>query len=120
MRFLALFSLFCFASLASAATPKTEIEGLLAYLKGLEGAVFIRNGSEHSASEAEAHLRLKWERQADKIATAEDFIALCATRSSMSGERYRIRFQDGTTRFSGEVFTEQLHRQRGDHAAPAR
>ena len=35
--------------------------------------------------------------------TADDFIRLCGSRSSLSGEKYRIRFADGTT-IDSEVF----------------
>ncbi len=95
-------------SVCFAAPAATEIEALLNYVGGLDGATFIRNGSAHSAREAESHLRLKWEKQAKKVATAEDFIVLCGSKSSMSGERYRIRFKDGSERFCDEVLTEQL------------
>lgn len=95
-----------------AATPTTEIEGLLAYLKGLDGATFVRNGSDHTAVEAEAHLRLKWNKQRADIVTAEDFIALCGSKSSLSGERYQIRFKDGTVRYSDEVLKERLREMR--------
>ena len=108
-RFLTLLLAFLFASsVVSAAQPAAEIEALLGYLKSLEGAVFIRNGSEHTAAEGEAHLRMKWERQAEKIRTAEDFIQLCGSMSSQSGQRYQIRFKDGTLRYSDEVLTKQL------------
>ena len=83
------------ATACHAANPDKEIESLLHYLGALDGAVFIRNGSEHTAPEAEAHLRMKWEKQQDKIHSAEDFIVLCGTQSSMSGTPYEIRFKDG-------------------------
>lgn len=53
------------AALACAATPAQEIETLLGRLGRLDGAVFIRNGREHSAADAETHLRMKWSRQKD-------------------------------------------------------
>lgn len=93
---------------ALAISPNTEIEALLGYLKNLGGAVFIRNGSEHTATEAAAHLRLKWEKQAGKIKTAEDFIARCGSKSSLSGQRYQIRLKDGQTRYADELLTERL------------
>ena len=97
-----------FVTVGFAATATTEIEALLSYLGRLEGATFIRNGGSHAAGDAVAHLRLKWEKQAKKISTAEDFVALCGSKSSTSGERYRIKFKDGTERFCDEVLTEQL------------
>lgn len=118
MKWLALLVVTLVSSLAAAApAANAEIELLLRYLKGLDGAVFIRNGSEHTAGEAEAHMRLKWEKQAAKIRTAEDFIALCGTQSSLSGERYRIRFKDGSVRDSADVLAEQLAELRRNSAA---
>lgn len=102
---------FLFASLCgllSAASPRAEIESLLDHVRQLDRAVFIRNGSEHTAVEAAAHMRMKWEKQAEKVKTAEDFIALCGTKSLTSGERYRIRFKDGAARDSAEVLREKL------------
>jgi len=108
MKFLGIIAFLLSASLALAMPPKAEIEALLGYLKNLDGAVFIRNGSEHTASEAAAHLRLKWEKQAGKIKTAEDFIAQCGSKSSISGERYQIRLKDGQLRYADELLTEHL------------
>lgn len=103
-----LVALFVVVATQAAIAPATEIEALLAYVKQLDGASFIRNGSEHTPSAAEAHLRLKWEKQSARIKTAEDFIELCATKSSMSGERYRIRLKDGAERLSAEMLRERL------------
>lgn len=91
----ALALVFGFASSAFAAPAREEIEQLLARVAALEEVKFVRNGTEHTAAQAVAHLRLKWERQAERIRTAEDFIAQCATKSSTSGSRYRLRSKDG-------------------------
>jgi hypothetical protein len=32
----------------------------------------------------------------DKVKTAKDFIEICASKSSMTGDSYLIRFGDGT------------------------
>lgn len=90
------------------ADPTTEIEGLLSYVGSLQGAKFIRNGSEHTPDEAVAHLRLKWKNQAGAIATAEDFIRLCGTKSSLSGQPYVIRFADGRAEECALVLARQL------------
>lgn len=108
MKFLGILAFLLSASLALALPPKAEIEALLGYLKNLDGAVFIRNGSEHTATEAAAHLRLKSEKQAGKIKTAEDFIALCGTKSSISGQRYQIRLKNGQLRYANDWLTERL------------
>ncbi|HWB74382.1 MAG TPA: DUF5329 domain-containing protein [Nannocystaceae bacterium] len=72
------------------------------------GIVFIRNGSEHSASEAADHLRTKWSRAGDRVKTADDFIEALGSRSSQSGEPYRVRLPDGTERDSGPWLRELL------------
>lgn len=103
------------AATVQAATPAIkikEIEALLSYLGGLDRAVFIRNGSEHTAKEAEAHIRMKWEKQTDKVKTAEDFIALCASQSSMSGARYEICLKDGKKVFADDLLKAELARMR--------
>jgi hypothetical protein len=108
MRIVGIIGFLFFASVVLAASSNSEIEALLGYLKGLDGAVFIRNGGEHTAVEAEVHLRMKWQKQSEKIKSAEDFIALCGSKSSMSGQRYQIRFKDGQLRYSDDVLTERL------------
>jgi hypothetical protein len=52
---------------------------------------FIRNGRVYPAAEARAHLERKYAALKDRIRTAEDFINLAASRSSLSGESYRVR-----------------------------
>jgi len=119
LKLLALLAFLSAATGLRALTPTAEIESLLGYLGGLDGAVFIRNGSEHTAAEAVSHLRLKWDKQRDQIATAEDFIRLCGTQSSLSGQPYQIRFKDGTTRPCADVLTARLHYIRQKTALPA-
>lgn len=72
------------------------------------GIVFIRNGSEHSASEAADHLRTKYSRAGDRVKTAEQFIDVLGSTSSQSGEPYRVRLPDGTERDAGPWLHERL------------
>jgi hypothetical protein len=87
-----------------------KIEKLIEHVSSLEGAVFIRNGEEHSPVEAAEHLRRKWESASGEIATADDFIEKLASKSSMSGEEYKLRLKDGTELSSGEYLLEQLQK----------
>src|SRR4051812_35673439 len=103
--FVILFSVF---ALSAFAAPRDEIEALLHFVGSLEGASFIRNGDVHTPKEAENHLRMKWEKEESKIATAEDFIQRCASRSVVSGKPYFIRFQDGHEVESVVVLSKQL------------
>lgn len=87
-------------------TEDQKIEQLIAAVKDLKGGVFIRNGGEHSAADAVEHMRRKWENGKDRIKTARQFIEGAASRSSLSGEAYRIRLADGTE-VTSESFLKQ-------------
>ncbi|MFO1490568.1 MAG: DUF5329 family protein [Kiritimatiellia bacterium] len=74
-----------------------KIEKLIVSVESLEGAVFIRNGAEYTAKDAGSHLRRKLKSAGSRITTAAVFIDRIGTKSSMSGEEYKIRFADGKT-----------------------
>ena len=79
----------------SDAVQQREIEYLIDSIATLHDARFIRNGTEYDALQAADHLRLKRRSAGSRVASAEDFILYCATGSSTSGQKYRIRFADG-------------------------
>lgn len=87
-----------------------KIERLIKHVRNLKGAVFIRNGEEHTCAEAAKHMRDKWEWKKREIRTARDFIRVAASKSSMSGRAYLIRFKDGKEVRSGEYLLERLKR----------
>jgi len=76
----------------------SEAERIESLLKAIEesSCVFLRNGSEHDGEEAAAHLRRKLKAAGDRVRTARDFIDGIATKSSMSGEPYRVKLPDGS------------------------
>ena len=86
-----------------------RIDHLLKTVGSLQNAVFIRNGSEYEAKAAETHLRQKLDYAGEKLKTAEQFIEYCATRSSMSGQPYRIRLSDGKTVEAGPFLRSKLN-----------
>ena len=97
------------------ANEQARIAFLIDSIASLEGAVFIRNGTEHSATEAAQHLANKLARaQSSFFApakadwTAELFIEKLATKSSISGKPYIIRFNDQSEQLAGEWLTKQL------------
>jgi len=101
------------AGTAMARAPLSEtqkIESLISSIESLKGAVFIRNGSEYSAVQAAHHMRMKWDKAGSRVKTAEDFIEKCASESSMSGEKYQIRFANGKTENSGDYLHEELRK----------
>lgn len=90
---------------AHAQDPKetAKIRYLILSVETLKGVKFLRNGREYDARTAADHLRLKLKAAGDRVKTANDFINLCGSRSSLSGEAYRILFADGTA-MEAEVF----------------
>lgn len=90
-------------------TESAKIERLLAHISSMEGATFIRNGSEYKPADAAAHLRRKWNAADDDGSmTAVTFIDQIASKSSMSDELYRIRLPNGTEVAAGEYLRKQL------------
>lgn len=85
------------ASRTNSLTPR-ERARIHALLDALErsGLVFIRNGSEHTAPAARAHLEMKLDRAGGRITTAEQFIDRLASRSSSTGRPYMVRLGNGT------------------------
>ena len=85
-----------------------KVQALIAYVEKLDGAVFIRNGSEHDAKQAADHLRRKWDAAKGKVKTAREYVQQAASKSSRSGKPYQIRFKDGTVKTSEEVLLKKL------------
>lgn len=73
-------------------TTAQEIEHLLVFLEK-SGCQFNRNNSWHSAAEAAAHIRKKYNYLARKkmLTDTESFIKKAATESSISGKAYIVR-----------------------------
>jgi hypothetical protein len=90
----------------STALEARKIDYLIASIETLQGAQFIRNGSAYEAKTAADHLRLKLRVAGSRVATADDFIRLCASVSSISGTAYQIRFADGRV-VSSEAYLRQ-------------
>jgi hypothetical protein len=93
---------------AQEAAEAAKIRHLIAAVETLEGAQFLRNGRAYDAKTAADHLRLKLRTAGERVKTADDFIRLCGSRSSLSGEPYRIRLADGTVVDSEAFFRDRL------------
>ena len=72
-----------------AADTTGEIQHLLGFVAA-SPCKFERNGSVHDGPEARDHIKRKYEYYRDKVKTAEDFIKYSATRSKLSGKKYKI------------------------------
>ncbi len=88
--------LFSSVALASEPTENDKIHYLLSAV-GSSEATFIRNGSEHSATEAQTHLEEKMKAAGSKVKTVDDFITLIASKSFQTGKPYLLKTKDGKT-----------------------
>lgn len=97
---------------SAAATPSDaearRIEAVIQSVATMSSAVFIRNGAAATPAEAAKHLRDKYNYYRSDIATAEDFIRLCGTRSALSGRAYLVRLPNGRERPAADVLHELL------------
>ena len=110
-RMLCAFFLLCFLAapaFGQQAVERGKIEYLINSVAELHDAVFIRNGTVYDSVQAADHLRLKLRNAGSRVRTAEDFIVYCATGSSTSGEKYRIRFADGRVVDTAVFLREKL------------
>jgi hypothetical protein len=98
------------------ATPSPRAPEDIQYLLDAierSGCEFYRNGSWYAAAEARSHLASKY-REVDKrrpVRSAQDFIDWVGTRSSMSGEPYRVRCPGSDAMTSAEWFRRALEGQ---------
>jgi hypothetical protein len=103
-------------STARATTPPNsvlEIDYLLQQVAS-SGCGFYRNGSWYDGLHAMAHLRMKYNYLVARnlIGSAEDFIDRAASKSSLSGQPYKVRCDDGSVIESSQWFREALERYR--------
>ena len=92
---------------AGAGTGEEEIQYLLESV-GKSGCVFMRNEKSHDATEAEAHLRMKYRNGKFWINGAEQFIERIASKSSWSGQPYFIACPDTDPQLSAEWLLKRL------------
>ena len=91
-------SLLACVSLAAGAAPtppavRAEIDALVAKMAA-SSCQFERNGRWHSAADARQHLQRKLdyiEKRRETLASAEQFIEVAASKSSLSGKPYRVK-----------------------------
>ena len=98
--FATLILVLCGASATAAdMTEQQKIDALLAALD-TPGITFVRNGEEHDGAWAKQHFVEKIaemrKMNADAVKTADEFIADVASKSSHTGESYKIKKKDGT------------------------
>ncbi|WP_369944498.1 DUF5329 family protein [Xanthomonas medicagonis] len=94
---------------APTASAEREIQALLATLQA-SPCRFQRNGTWYPAAQAEEHLRRKYAylRKRALAASAEQFIERGASRSSVSGQVYRVACPGQSEQDAAAWFTQQL------------
>ncbi len=75
--------------LACLAEKDGEIAYLLQFVEQSQ-CIFVRNKTQHSSSEARQHMERKYKHIQKRVKTSEDFIRYAASRSSLSGNDYRV------------------------------
>lgn len=94
-----------------------EVEFLLQAI-GTSECEFYRNGSWHGAKTAQEHIGDKYAflLKLDAIKTTDDFIEKAATKSSLSGEPYKIRCAGSGEETADSWLRDQLARFRSADA----
>ncbi|MCA0426345.1 MAG: DUF5329 domain-containing protein [Bacteroidetes bacterium] len=88
-------------------TEEQKINELINYVEK-SNAMFIRNGSEYASKDAADHLRMKRKKAGSRIKTAREFVNEIASKSSMTGEAYKIRFKNGKELLVKDVLLLEL------------
>jgi hypothetical protein len=83
-----------------------EIRHLLGFIGG-SGCTFVRNAESHDSAAAREHIEKKYAYVKRWIDTAEQFIEYTATKSSVSGEVYRV-ICNGRDEPSADWLTREL------------
>jgi hypothetical protein len=92
---LALTSTLLLSPPSMAAGMGEEIDHLLGFVAASPCA-FMRNGVAYAGAQAAGHIKDKYEHYRSDIHSAEDFIALAASKSMMSGRPYLVQCDAAT------------------------
>ena len=98
------------AAAAPPAHEQSRIDKLIRFVETQKDMKFVRNGTEYSCAEAAKFLRGKMESMGAEVKTARDFIERIATKSSMSGKPYHVKFADGRMMPSAQFLGDELTR----------
>jgi hypothetical protein len=89
------------------ADTQQEINHLLEFVSNTT-CQYERNGTFYDGARAEQHIKTKYEYFKDEIHSAEDFIKYSATKSTMSGKRYKIHCADMAIQNSSDWLLDEL------------
>lgn len=100
-----------FGSVTTQANTKSEIDHLLNYVQTTQ-CTYLRNGDAHTGKEAAAHIQKKYDYFKEDIGSAEDFIRLSASKSTMTGSKYYIQCPGAPRIESSKWLTKELYHYR--------
>jgi hypothetical protein len=103
---LAVMATLLLSSPTMALSMSEEIDHLLDFVAASPCA-FIRNGVTYDGEQAVAHIKDKYQQYRKDIDSAEDFIALAASKSMMSGRPYLVQC-DTNTMPAADWLTKEL------------
>lgn len=95
---------------APSAHEQSRIDRLIRFVESQQGLKFVRNGTEYECADAARFLRGKLESMGKEINTAREFIDRIASKSSMSGEPYHVKFANGKTMPAAQFLGDELKR----------
>jgi hypothetical protein len=84
-----------------------EIDFLLSYVNNSQ-CIFNRNGINYKGSEAVTHIKRKYDYFENDIKSTEDFIALAATKSEISGRKYTVKCKNSDYQALGKWLLKAL------------
>ena len=93
------------------ADTREEIDHLLGFVASTS-CKYDRNGTIHDGPEARDHINMKYEHYKKKVKTTEDFIKYSATKSLISGKKYKIRCPGSEAVFASDWLLEELQHYR--------
>jgi len=96
------------------ADTQAEIDHLLNFVANTS-CEYDRNGTVHKGTEARDHINMKYEHYKKRVKTAEDFIKYSATKSMISGRKYKIHCADSETVNASDWLLDELHHYRASH-----
>ena len=91
--------------------PDAQVDATIRYLIGrVAGSelTFVRNDTPYTPDRAAGHMEKKYRHFREDISTPGDFIDLCATKSLMSGEPYRVIDPEGNERKTSDWLRDEL------------
>jgi hypothetical protein len=91
-----------------AETPEQDAINHLLQFVETSRCTFLRNGVEYDSKGAVNHIKEKYDYFKRQIHTAEDFIALAATKSELSGRPYFVRCEKGKEMPAANWLHEEL------------